>query len=95
SNQLSYDGITFTIKTEIPTGSHVTITKKADVDSIFDSIKNFVDKYNDTIKSLNDKLGEKRNKDFSPLLDDQKKDMKDKEIELWEEKAKSGLLQSD
>ncbi|WP_066067191.1 flagellar filament capping protein FliD [Neobacillus soli] len=95
SNQLSYDGITFTIKTEIPTGSHVTITKKADVDSIFDSIKNFVDKYNDTIKSLNDKLGEKRNKNFSPLLDDQKKDMKEKEIELWEEKAKSGLLQSD
>ena len=38
---------------------------------------------------------EKRNKDFAPLLDEQKTDMKDKQIELWEEKAKSGLLQSD
>ncbi|MEH7336036.1 flagellar filament capping protein FliD [Neobacillus drentensis] len=95
STKLNYDGIAFTIKNDIPPGSNITITKKADVDSIFDSIKSFVDKYNDTIKTLHDKLGEKRNKGFAPLLDEQKKDMKDKDIELWEEKAKSGLLQSD
>lgn len=95
NNQLNYDGITFTIKTEIPAGSNVTITKKTDVDAIFDNIKGFVDKYNDTIKTLHDKVGEKRYKDFTPLLDDQKTDMKEKEIELWEDKAKSGLLQSD
>ncbi|MGG3466025.1 flagellar filament capping protein FliD [Neobacillus pocheonensis] len=95
SNQLTYDGITFTIKGDIPAGGTVTITKKADVDAIFDGIKSFVDKYNDTVKTLRDTLGEKTYKDYSPLLDDQKKDMKDKEIELWEEKAKSGLLQND
>lgn len=94
-SQLTYDGITFTIKSEIPTGTSVTIDKKADVDSIFDSIKSFVDKYNETIKTLHDKLGEKRFKDYSPLLDEQKKDMKEKEIDLWEDKAKSGLLQND
>lgn len=95
NNQLNYDGITFTIKSEIPAGSQVTITKKTDVDAIFDNIKGFVDKYNETIQTLHDKLGEKRYKDFAPLLDDQKTDMKEKEIELWEGKAKSGLLQSD
>ncbi|MBU8918254.1 flagellar filament capping protein FliD [Bacillus sp. FJAT-29953] len=95
SNQFTYDGIQFNLKTELPAGSNVTIMKKPDVDAIFDTIKGFVDKYNDTIKTLHDKLGEKRYKDYSPLLDDQKKDMKDKEIELWEEKAKSGLLAND
>ncbi|EKN63691.1 flagellar hook-associated protein 2 [Neobacillus bataviensis LMG 21833] len=95
SNQLTYDGIVFNFKTSIPAGSNVTITKKPDVDAILGSIKGFVDKYNDTIKSLHDALGEKRFKDFTPLLDEQKKDMKDSEIELWEGKAKSGLLQSD
>ncbi|WP_066321063.1 flagellar filament capping protein FliD [Bacillus sp. FJAT-29814] len=95
SNKFTYDGITFNLKTEIPAGSTVTITKQADVDSIFDSIKGFVDKYNDTIKALRDKTTEKREKGFAPLLDEQKKDMKDKEIEMWEEKAKSGILASD
>lgn len=95
NNQLTYDGITFTFKSDIPPGSNVTITKKTDVDSIFDTIKKFVDKYNDTIKTLHDKVGEKRYKGYAPLLDDQKTEMKDKQIELWEEKAKSGLLQSD
>lgn len=95
NNQLTYDGITFTFKSEIPPASNVTITKKTDVDAIFDNIKGFVDKYNDTIKTLHDKLGEKKNKDFAPLLDEQKTDMKDTQIEQWEEKAKSGLLQSD
>ena len=46
NNQLNFDGITFTIKSEIPAGSQVTITKKTDVDAIFDNIKGFVDKYN-------------------------------------------------
>ncbi|WP_180960444.1 flagellar filament capping protein FliD [Neobacillus cucumis] len=95
NNELTYDGVTFTFKNDMPAGSNVTITKKTDVDAIYDTIKGFVDKYNDTIKALHDKVEEKKYKDYAPLLDDQKTNMKDKEIELWEEKAKSGLLQDD
>ena len=42
------------------------------------------------IKFLNEK-----NADYAPLTDAQKKDMKDDEIKLWEEKAEKGLLRND
>jgi flagellar capping protein FliD len=34
-------------------------------------------------------------RDFNPLTDAQKKDMSETEVELWETKAKTGLLRSD
>lgn len=95
SNNFTYDGIAFNLKSAIPTGSTLTVTKKADVDSIFDGIKSFVDKYNETIKTLHETIDQKRYRDFNPLLDEQKKEMSEKEIEQWEDKAKSGLLQND
>ncbi|NHC21525.1 flagellar filament capping protein FliD, partial [Bacillus sp. MM2020_4] len=66
-----------------------------DSDKIFDKLKTFVEKYNDLIKDLNDKLSEPVNRKFPPLTDEQRKAMKDDEIKLWEEKAKSGLLSND
>lgn len=93
SNNFTYDGINYTLKSGI--ASPVQVNKTSDVDSIFNSIKTFVDKYNEVIQSLNDKIDERRNRDYQPLLDDQKSAMKDSEITLWETKAKSGLLAND
>jgi flagellar hook-associated protein 2 len=94
SNKFTYEGVTFTLKDDIPTGS-VSVQIGSDTQGIFDNIKTFVDKYNELIADLNGRLTEKRYRDFPPLLDDQKKDMKDNDIKLWDEKAKSGLLSSD
>ena len=93
SNQFTYDGVTFKLN-GVPT-SDVTVEIGSDILGIFDSIKTFVDKYNELITDLNGRLTEKRYRDYPPLLDDQKKDMKDNDIKLWEEKAKSGLLTND
>ena len=73
----------------------ITLTTKTDTDNMMDKIKQFVDTYNGLIESLTSKTKEKKFRDFPPLTDEQKKDMEEKEIELWEEKAKSGLLRSD
>jgi flagellar hook-associated protein 2 len=61
----------------------------------FDKIKAFVDKYNDIIDKINTKLFEKKQYDYKPLTDEQKKDMKEDDIKKWEEKAKQGLLGND
>lgn len=37
----------------------------------------------------------KKYRDFQPLSSEEKADLKEKEIELWEEKAKSGTLRND
>lgn len=95
SNTFTYDGVTFNINGAIDTTNPVSIQVGSDTDSVFNSIKTFVDKYNELIADLNGKLTEKRYRDYPPLLDDQKKDMKENDIKLWDEKAKSGLLTSD
>ena len=68
------------------------ITVSLDVDGIYETIEKFVNDYNTLIEEINAKLDEKLHRDFSPLTDEQKEEMKDKEIEKWEEKAQSGLL---
>ncbi|MDD2484548.1 MAG: flagellar filament capping protein FliD, partial [Eubacteriales bacterium] len=40
-------------------------------------------------------ISEEANSDYPPLTDEQKKEMTDDEIKLWEEKAKSGILRGD
>ncbi|WP_318507824.1 flagellar filament capping protein FliD [Bacillus sp. T3] len=95
SNKFTYDGVAFNIKEPIATGSTVSVQITSDTQGIFDSIKGFVDKYNELIADLNGRLSEKKYRDYTPLTDEQKKDMKENDITLWEAKAKSGLLQSD
>ena len=58
-------------------------------------ITDFVDLYNETIAEINGKLMEPYYRDFPPLTDKQKEAMSEREIELWEEKAKSGMLRND
>jgi len=91
SNQITINGINVSLKN---TGS-TTIKVDTDVDSAFNKIKGFVDKYNELIDKLNSKITEKRYRDYQPLTEEQKKAMDEDDVKLWEEKAKSGLLRND
>jgi flagellar hook-associated protein 2 len=94
SNKFTFDGVTFNLKENVTAGN-ITIKVDSDTQGIFEGIKTFVDKYNELISDFNGKLNEKRYRDYPPLLEDQKKDMKENDIKLWDEKAKSGLLTND
>ena len=72
-----------------------TINVSTDVDGIYEKIEQFVEEYNELVEKTNQLLGEKRYRDYKPLTSEQKKAMDKEDIELWEEKAKSGLLRSD
>lgn len=95
SNNFTLDGVTFNLKSDIPSGQSVTINSQTDVDTVFNEIKSFVGTYNDTIKQINDKLSEKKYRDYPPLTDAQKKSMSDTDIKLWSAKAQSGMLNND
>lgn len=94
SNSFTMAGLNISLLKEDP-GVEKVITVSKDVNAVYDKIKAFVDKYNETIDKINTKLSEKKDYDYQPLTDEQKQDMKDSEIELWEEKAKSGLVSGD
>lgn len=73
-----------------------TIDVTRDTEQIFEGIKKFVEAYNEVITEINKLTYEKATyKEYDPLTDEQKAELSDKEIELWEEKAKEGLLRGD
>ncbi|KGR80609.1 flagellar filament capping protein FliD [Ureibacillus manganicus] len=73
----------------------VQLTSNSNVNEIIDKIKEFVKTYNGLITDLKNKTSETKYRDFKPLTSLQRKEMEEKEIELWEEKAKSGMLRGD
>ncbi|MCY7472578.1 flagellar hook-associated protein 2 [Bacillus safensis] len=93
NNTFTQAGITYELKGT--TDKPVSLNVSTDVDAIFDKIKQFVDKYNELVEQINGKVNEKKNRDYHPLTAEEKKAMSDKEVELWETTAKSGLLRSD
>lgn len=95
-NTFDVNGMSITLKeTFTEADGAVTLGSDTNIDGVMDTIKGFVEEYNKIVEEVNGKLNEKVNRDFKPLSDEQKEEMSEKEIELWEEKARSGLLRSD
>ncbi|MEC1664820.1 flagellar hook-associated protein 2 [Bacillus halotolerans] len=95
TNNFTVNGVTYSIKNTTAATGPVTTSVSTDVDGIYNQIKEFVDKYNELVDSLNEKIQEEKYRDYTPLTSEQKEAMSDKEVELWEKKAKSGLLRND
>jgi flagellar hook-associated protein 2 len=99
SNNVTLMGINLTLKSPTldASGNPITtnITVSRNVDTAFNNIKDFVTKYNEMIDKMTKATTEAVYRDFLPLLDEQKSEMSEKQIEQWEAKAKSGLLRGD
>jgi flagellar hook-associated protein 2 len=95
SNTFTVNGVEISLNGTTPTGQSTQIEVSQDIDTMVNTIKSFVEAYNDSLSLLNKKTGEERYRKYLPLTTEQKADMKDSEIELWEGKAKSGMLKSD
>ncbi|WP_052712146.1 flagellar filament capping protein FliD [Domibacillus indicus] len=94
SNTFEMNGVTFTLKKESTTETaSLNVTK--DTDQVYNNIKDFVEKYNTLIAAISKKTSEERYRSYTPLTDDQREQLSDKQQEQWEEKAKSGLLRRD
>ncbi|MFC5604674.1 flagellar hook-associated protein 2 [Sporosarcina koreensis] len=93
TNNFKLNGFEFTLNEA--NSKDISFSSTADTDKIFDSIVKYVDEYNKLIEDLNKQIREPKYRSFQPLSAEQKNEMKEKEIELWEEKAKSGTLRND
>ncbi|MFA5535995.1 MAG: flagellar filament capping protein FliD [Bacillota bacterium] len=91
SNQFTLNGIAFDIKAEGKT----SVTVSTDVDSVYNKIKDFIDQYNEMVSQVQNLLGEKKANSHLPLTAEQREQLSEKEIEKWEEIAKTGLLNRD
>jgi len=99
------DGMNFTQKSNTFTISGVTYNLKAvgtanlvvapDNEKAISAVKDFINQYNTLLQAINTELKEPKYSSYTPLTDEQKAEMTDKQIEKWEELARSGMLRND
>lgn len=90
SNNFNLSGLNFDIKS-MPT-EPIKVSVSSDTDKTVELMKEFVEDYNKIIDDLSTKTKERKNSKYKPLTEAQKEEMSEKEIELWEKKAKEGIL---
>ncbi len=95
SNNITVNGITITALQKTAPGETLSITTQADVQGIYDTIKDFLKEYNALIKEMDELFNADSAKGYEPLTDEEKEAMSDKEIEKWEEKIKGSILRRD
>ncbi|MBO0574154.1 flagellar hook protein FliD [Clostridium botulinum] len=94
TNNFTIDGVNYNIEGAKP-GEEISFSLSGDTEDSFNKIKGFIEDYNKLVDELQKKLSEKKYRKFEPLTEEQKKDMKENDIKLWEEKAQSGILRND
>ncbi len=94
TNTFELDGLSIQLLQK--TDDEVTITTTRDTDQIYKGIESFVEAYNSLLDKLNGLVDEDTEyKNYPPLTAEQKAEMTESEIKLWEEKSKTGLLRND
>ena len=82
------------------TESEVTITVRNNVQAAFDMIMDWMEGYNEVLRTLSGMTTEQRARTnsggfFLPLTEEQRRGMSDADIARWEEQAKQGVLRND
>lgn len=93
SNKVVLDNTEFTFNNV--TTVDATITSTTDATAIKDKLVTFINDYNTLMEKLNTLTNEKRDRNFMPLTDDQKKELSESEVKLWDEKVQRGQLRRD
>ena len=94
SNSFTISGVNYKLKsTNI--GSPITVGVAADIDKTIENVKTFVESYNKMLETVNKAVKETRYKDYAPLTTAQRAELSETEAKLWDEKAKSGMLNND
>ncbi|MED1791097.1 flagellar filament capping protein FliD [Brevibacillus nitrificans] len=92
TNDFTVNGVKITAKTK---DASVTIESKRDVDAMVSNIKDFIQSFNDTLSLINTEYGEKHNRNYNPLTQEERSDMTENDAKLWDEQAKKGMLYRD
>lgn len=108
SNSFELDGMTiglkgtFGYKTEADgtvvrdtTAEAITFESKVDSEKIVETVKKMVEEYNEIIELVNKEVSTRPDREYAPLTSEQRKELSEEEIKLYEEQAKKGLLFGD
>lgn len=95
SSVVSANGLEISLTGLTKKDEPITFSISNDVDSVYNSVKNFLKDYNEIMKEMNTLLDADSAKGYEPLTSEQKKEMSDDDIKLWEDKIKGSLFRND
>lgn len=93
SNAFTINGLT--INAVGVTTEEISIVTSTDYDGVYDTIKDFIEEYNELIVEIDKLYNADSARKYDVLSDEEKEAMTDEEIENWENKIKGSLLRKD
>lgn len=91
SNNFNVNGMNLTIRDV----GKINVNVSTDIDGIVEKVKDFINNYNTILDKAGSLISEKKNRNYKPLTEEERKALSEKEVELWDEKAKSGVIRDD
>lgn len=95
TSKVSVNGLDISLTGLTKEGESITFSVENDIDSVYNSVKDFLKEYNSVMKEMNTLYNAKSSKGYEPLTSEEKEAMTDEDIELWEKKIKDSLLRND
>lgn len=92
NNSFNINGLTFEVSA---VGEEQSFSVEADVQGIYDKVKNFVKEYNSLIEEMNKLYNADSSRGYEPLTAEEKDAMTEEDIKNWEDKIKGSLLRRD
>lgn len=89
--RVNFNGLSIEIKAKGPTSIKVS----TNVEGIMEKVEKFIEDYNKLVDEVSDLTTEKVYRDYKPLSPEERKALSEEDLKLWDEKAKSGLLNRD
>lgn len=93
TNNINLNGVNIELKSK--TTEPITINVSTNTESMIEKIEKLVQDYNDLIDLASLSVNEKAYPGYQPLTAEERKAMSESDVKLWDEKAKSGLLNRD
>lgn len=94
SNTLTLDGVTMSfLRATDSAGIDFDLTPNRQ--TAVDNVKKFIETFNGLVADLFNAYSQKSDRDYNPLVQSQKDEMETNEIDLWQSKAKEGILYRD
>lgn len=92
NNSFNINGLTFEVSA---VGEEQSFSVEADVQGIYDKVKNFVKEYNSLIEEMNKLYNADSSRGYEPLTAEEKDSMTEEDVKNWEDKIKGSLLRRD
>lgn len=95
STAVTANGLTIELTGVTKPGEEINFSVASDIDAVYNSVKNFLTEYNEIMKEMNTLYNAESSKGYDPLTSEQKEEMSEEDIKLWEDKIKDSLLRKD